>query len=656
MSFLQPILLFGLPLIIIPLLIHLMNRLRYRSLKWGAMDFLLKASKSSRNMARIKQLLVLLCRIAAILALLIALARPLIGSWLPLAFFYSPETIVLLFDRSATMGLKTENGELKVDKALRLISEIGSKSAPDARIVLIDSAGFDIRQVPAWNALRKMKNVSATATAADFPLLFKLALDYCAENSTGLTEIWAVSDLQRSNWAPESPAWADFCDKFLSRDNAPKIKVLALNKAIEGDFALSFSSAVKLPSVSTGGLDCIFDIKSAAAVINEIPVTMIYNDSHRQFNVSVRGGESRFIRRIKAENGDICNAGCMLPADRNDYNNSCFFSVSESTCKGQVVLVSELPVVRKIMSALLETFAGLDGERLVYCDPADFSTLKLSAAALIIWQGAYPEPGLRQKIDQFAEHGGMVLFFPPAQMPGKLKDDDRQFWSDIRTFTDKDCLQVKSWRRQEGVLADSGSGTPLPLDRIVVMKMREPMLNNPYDDLAVFSDSSQFLVKVNAGAGAIYSCASLPLNDWSSLADGSILGPLVYRLFQKGARQFSNIQYLQCARLPELGNSNRCHSLLSVDNTKVASEPGMMPGIFSDGEKILVVNRPESEDILEMMTSDALRSVFKKIDIRIFGEGEGEAFAGVPSEIWKFLLVAMLFFMLLEAELCRRMS
>ncbi|MCK5844092.1 MAG: BatA domain-containing protein, partial [Victivallales bacterium] len=43
MTFLQPLLLWGLPLLAIPLIIHLMNRLRYRSVKWAAMIFLLKA-------------------------------------------------------------------------------------------------------------------------------------------------------------------------------------------------------------------------------------------------------------------------------------------------------------------------------------------------------------------------------------------------------------------------------------------------------------------------------------------------------------------------------------------------------------------------------------------------------------------------------------
>ena len=40
MTFLQPWLLWALPLIFLPVLIHLFNRLRHRSMPWAAMMFL----------------------------------------------------------------------------------------------------------------------------------------------------------------------------------------------------------------------------------------------------------------------------------------------------------------------------------------------------------------------------------------------------------------------------------------------------------------------------------------------------------------------------------------------------------------------------------------------------------------------------------------
>ncbi|MDB4804230.1 BatA domain-containing protein, partial [Verrucomicrobia bacterium] len=69
MTFLQPIILFGLPLILLPVAIHLLNRLRHRTIPWGAMRFLVAASRSSVNRAKLKQFLILLFRTLAVLML-----------------------------------------------------------------------------------------------------------------------------------------------------------------------------------------------------------------------------------------------------------------------------------------------------------------------------------------------------------------------------------------------------------------------------------------------------------------------------------------------------------------------------------------------------------------------------------------------------------
>src|SRR6185436_18989178 len=80
MQFLNPGLVsFGIiaALIALPIIIHLINLMRYRRVKWAAMEFLLAAHKKSSTWILLKQLLLLLCRIAALLALLMVLAQML---------------------------------------------------------------------------------------------------------------------------------------------------------------------------------------------------------------------------------------------------------------------------------------------------------------------------------------------------------------------------------------------------------------------------------------------------------------------------------------------------------------------------------------------------------------------------------------------------
>ncbi len=59
----------------IPILIHLINLVRHKTVHWAAMEFLLKSHKRNRNYIWIKQLLLLLARIALLLMALVLLGQ-----------------------------------------------------------------------------------------------------------------------------------------------------------------------------------------------------------------------------------------------------------------------------------------------------------------------------------------------------------------------------------------------------------------------------------------------------------------------------------------------------------------------------------------------------------------------------------------------------
>jgi hypothetical protein len=73
-----PLFLIGLPLLALPILIHLINLLRHRRIKWAAMEFLLAAHRKSNTWIILKQLLLLLLRIMAVAAVVLILAQMLL--------------------------------------------------------------------------------------------------------------------------------------------------------------------------------------------------------------------------------------------------------------------------------------------------------------------------------------------------------------------------------------------------------------------------------------------------------------------------------------------------------------------------------------------------------------------------------------------------
>src|SRR5213596_2744344 len=94
--FLNPGFLFiGLALIAVPIIIHLINRMRFKRIRWAAMEFLIKAQKRTRRRLIIEQLLLLALR-----CLLIMLGVLLVSRYL-FAFFQPQNTVhVVVLDDS----------------------------------------------------------------------------------------------------------------------------------------------------------------------------------------------------------------------------------------------------------------------------------------------------------------------------------------------------------------------------------------------------------------------------------------------------------------------------------------------------------------------------------------------------------------------------
>ncbi|MEM9828952.1 MAG: BatA domain-containing protein, partial [Planctomycetota bacterium] len=62
--FLYPALVAGFAFVAVPLLVHLINLLRHQKRRWAAMDFLMASYRKQRKWIRMRQLLLLLSRLA----------------------------------------------------------------------------------------------------------------------------------------------------------------------------------------------------------------------------------------------------------------------------------------------------------------------------------------------------------------------------------------------------------------------------------------------------------------------------------------------------------------------------------------------------------------------------------------------------------------
>lgn len=117
MQFLYPQLAWGLALVGVPALIHLINMLRHRRQKWAAMDFLLESHRKNRRWVMLKQWLLLAARMLAMLLLVLMLAKWVSSSqWLS-SFGGQTTHHYILLDDSYSMA-EVEGGETAYKRGL----------------------------------------------------------------------------------------------------------------------------------------------------------------------------------------------------------------------------------------------------------------------------------------------------------------------------------------------------------------------------------------------------------------------------------------------------------------------------------------------------------------------------------------------------------
>ncbi len=100
----ESLLWWGLPLVGLPVLIHLINLMRHRRVKWAAMEFVLQSQKRHRRSILFKQLLLLLLRMLAIAAVVLMVAQPMVRNQWGALFGGSKTHHVVLLDDSFSMS------------------------------------------------------------------------------------------------------------------------------------------------------------------------------------------------------------------------------------------------------------------------------------------------------------------------------------------------------------------------------------------------------------------------------------------------------------------------------------------------------------------------------------------------------------------------
>lgn len=643
MLFLSPLLLWFLMAASVPVLIHLINRRRHKTIQWAAMQFLLKASRESRGKKKIRHILILACRTLAIAALAFAAARPIVSGligWGGGAI----DTVVLLLDRSASMEIKPGDGlesrrKIVLDKVRDAMADLGG-----ARLVLIDSASGRVQEIPSPEILDSLSFASATDTAADFPAMLTRAAEFLAE-TPGRSEVWLASDLQSSNWRPGDERWTAATASLMALPQKPALRVLS----ISGPTAAN--AAVRLMGSRRSGDELLLDLEITRASESRgntpIQLTTHFNGSRTTESLTLAGQSLIFQKRIPTPAGTESGHGWFsIPADGNPRDNVTFFAYGPARpTKSLIVSPAGESADYLLLAAAPPGLSGFEAERV---DPAMAATAIHDNLSAIIWAAPLPAGPVADALQGFLTSGGHVLFLPPGNA------SDMSFnelsWANVAEAPAGKFFILSDWNRTDGPLRDGISGTPIAGNRLKAIRRQIPQ--GDASPLARWEDGEPALTRRIFDRGTAWFFGSIPDYTWSNLGDADVLLPLVQRIITVGSERF-DASYLAsvgspAARLVPGEIRSRVDDYGSPDPANAEYEAG----VHRLGDRLRALNRPPHEDAPEVLSRDDLDAILSGTNYTLLDQAGVATDPNLSRDVWRAFLIAMLLLLFAEALLC----
>lgn len=235
MSFLSIAFLAALPLAAAPILLHLFDRRRNVTIEWGAMEFLMEAATQKTSARKLKQRLLLLLRVLAVVALVMALARPLVkGNW-----FGSHERseLILVIDNSMSTQRHVDDASLfalVIEEAEAKLSEM--KGVDTVRIlaaspypVWATSGSLKATDASQNFAISQLKAIRPTNGSSDLLAALFTAVQADHEPMVQRRRIVLLTDGQAADWTTtDKQGWRRFQDVLQASELPTELDVVEI--------------------------------------------------------------------------------------------------------------------------------------------------------------------------------------------------------------------------------------------------------------------------------------------------------------------------------------------------------------------------------------------------------------------------------------------
>lgn len=434
MSFLNPGLLAMGAAVAVPILIHLLNRRRFRSVSWAAMRFVKASVEKNRRRMELEDLLLLLLRCLVVGLFALALARPALRS--ATSFLQSRRvTAAVVLDASASMSA-SDGGGTRFELARR-VAEEAVDALPQGSSVAVLLAGDRVTaplEEPSFdlNLVRKtLREAPLTDLSTDHPAGVAAALEALDGQAALRKEIVLITDRQALGWRrlPEITAILQ------ERARDVRLRVVFVGEPLEDN--LSVSSLGRSPGFVPANEMVRFDAEIAnrgASEVRQVRATLHVNEGPAVDEMMVETLAPGDVRRLtffgRLPGEGFHSVTVRLPADRLPADDTRTLVV-EAVKQVRVLVVDGDPASNAaffLRNALQPVPAEMASTYYLQPQagvPGQLGVTRLSDFDAVILADVPPlAPTAVDNLARYVREGGALLVFPGPQATAAFYNEE----------------------------------------------------------------------------------------------------------------------------------------------------------------------------------------------------------------------------------------
>ena len=404
MQFTNPLFLFGICAIVIPILIHLFNFRRYKTTYFSNVKLLQEILQKTKRESQLQHFIVLLLRILGIIALAFAFAQPYIPNN---KFETQTGTIVSVFvDNSFSMEAQTQHTSL-LNEAIDAAKKVAEAFSYNDEFVLItnDFSAHETQIINKDEFLSRLDDIEITPKTKNLSQIVHFNQNITTKSQKAQKIAYFISDFQKSQF--------DFTP--ILQDTMQLYFLLSVENKNTNNISID-SCWFDMPVFQVGyNVGITVRVRNNGKVeIVKLPVKLYINNEQRALGaVDIKPNSyTDYTLNYTIQHAGF-QAGMLEIYDTPITFDDRFYFVYEVAPSASIINIYD-----KVKNRYLQALYGIDS--LFYYQTMNVNQINysefVSAQLIILDQLETLSTGLAAELDKYVQNGGTLMIFPAENM------------------------------------------------------------------------------------------------------------------------------------------------------------------------------------------------------------------------------------------------